>query len=86
MMKLKITEIGKALHPAEVVVAVRTLTGTENLVVDRASINGGYLGVGFPIRESNGRFLVELPTESQSGAWRVWVSGDQVSEPQKMSA
>ena len=86
MMKLKVAEIGKALHPDEVVVAIRTLTGTETLVVDRASIGSGFIGVGFPIRATGEKFLVELPSESQSGTWRVWVSRDQVDEPQKISA
>ena len=86
MMKVKVAEIGDALHPSEVVVAVKTLTGTENLVVDRRSLRSGTLSVGYPIRREDETYLIELPRESQGGAWRVWVTKDQVIAEERLSA
>ena len=86
MMKVKVVEAGKALHPSEVVVAIKTLTGTENLVIERQAIKTGAISVGYPIREDDKGYLIELPNESQSGKWRVWVSHEQIKEPEKISA
>lgn len=78
MMKVKVAEVGEGLHPSEVVVAVRTLDGTENLVVDRRSYRNGTVSIGYPIRQEGNNYLVELPRETLSGSWRVWVKEDQV--------
>ena len=85
-MKVKVVEAGKALHPSEMVVAIKTLTGTENLVIDKLAVKNDAIGIGFPIRQDGSNYLIELPTESQSGSWRIWVSSDQIIEPQKMPA
>ena len=79
MMRLKIAEIGKGLHPSETVVSVNTVTGTERLVVSKRSIEAGYISVGYPLGTKDSTTLVELPRETQTGAWRVWVSDDQLS-------
>ena len=86
MMNVKVAEVGTALHPSEVVVAVRTLSGTENLVVDRRSFHSGEIYVGHPIRREGDNYLIELPRESQSGAWRVWVRSDQLSSEERARA
>lgn len=78
MAKVKVREVGDALHPSEVVVALKTISGTENLVIDRRSLRAGAISVGFPIRQEGDKFLIELPRESQSGAWRVWVEENQL--------
>ena len=73
-MRVRVQEIGAALHPSEVVVQVKTATGIENLVVDKRSIESNSLSVGSPIaRGEDDLLLVELPRETMSGAWRVWV-------------
>ncbi len=84
-MRVKVRQIGKALHPSEVVVEVQAADGTERLVVDRESIHGDTLSVGWPVAQSKGRFLVELPRETMSGTWRVWVRKNQVV-PERESA
>lgn len=81
MMRLKVEQIGKGLHPNEAVVAITTTTGTERLVVPRQSISGDSIEVAWPIRtKEDGSALVELPRETQSGAWRVWVPRGQFYE------
>jgi hypothetical protein len=80
MMRLKVEEVGKSLLPSEAVVAVRTKDGLERLVVSRRSIVNGAVSIGWPIRQDGDTYLVELPRETQSGAWRVWVGRDQLEE------
>lgn len=77
-MRLKVDIIGEGLHPSEAVVAIRTVDGTERLRVARRSISNGMIEVGGPTQAQKGAFLVELPRETQRGAWRVWVDQDQV--------
>jgi hypothetical protein len=80
MMRLKVEPTGKGLHTSEVVVKVKTSNGVERLVVSERAIDNNEIGIGWPIRTKNDLYLIELPSETQSGAWRVWVNRDQVSE------
>ena len=86
MMRLRVEQVGNGLHPNETVVAVRTTTGRERLVVPRQSISNDSIEIAWPIRIKDDAFLIELPRETQSGAWRVWVPKTQVSEEQRMRA
>lgn len=87
-MRVKVQEIGAALHPSEVVVQVKTVKGVENLTVDKRSISASSLSVGSPIARSEDKHsLIELPRETMSGAWRVWVADDALEpEPKKVQA
>lgn len=75
-MRLKVRKIGEGLHPNELVVEIETVGGTERLVVDRRAIESRSISIGAPLREERGRVLVELPRETMTGAWRVWVRQD----------
>ena len=86
MMYLQVKEAGKGLHPNEAVVAVKTASGVERLVVPRQSIVQGAIQVGYPIKTKNDTYLIELPRETQSGAWRIWVSKGQLWEPERKRA
>jgi hypothetical protein len=86
MMRLKVTEIGKGIHPSEAVVSVKTGEAQERLVVSRRSIQNDTISVGWPLHEEKGLVLVELPRETQSGAWRVWVPADQLVEEERLRA
>lgn len=78
MMRVRIEEVRNGLHPSEVVVSVRTTEGMERLVVDRRSIAQNHsIEVGYPIDRRENLFLVELPRETTTGSWRVWVAEDQ---------
>jgi hypothetical protein len=79
-MRVKVEQLGQGLHPNEVVVGVRTNAGVERLVVPRRSVRADTIEIGFPINGEDNRYLVELPRETQSGTWRVWVSKDLVQE------
>ena len=83
MMRLRVEEVGRGLHPSEVVVAVKTVNGVERLVVSKRSIEQKSISIGFPLGEEGKAVLVELPRETQSGAWRVWVPKDQVFEEEE---
>jgi hypothetical protein len=76
-MRVKVEEVGKGLHPSEVVIQIQTAEGRpERLVVDKRSISNGTIEVGYPVRRDNGYFLIELPRETIGGSWRVWISKD----------
>lgn len=86
MMRLIVEEVGRGLHPSEVVVAVKTADGQQRLVVSSRSLQKGSISVGWPLGERDDATLVELPRETQSGAWRVWVPKDQLVEEERMRA
>ena len=74
MRRVKIRIVGSGFHPNELLVAVVTEDGSEEqLVVDKRSIMEESISVGYPVGRSENGFLVELPRESVSGMWRVWV-------------
>ena len=78
-MKVKVVEVGKGLHPSEIVAGITTTDGLQTLVVDKRSlVDGEFITVGYPIREDGDLLLIELPRETSNGSWRVWVSRDQV--------
>jgi hypothetical protein len=72
-MRIKVTTIGRGLHPSEVVVQVKTTGGVENVVVDKRSLQSGKIDVGAPLARRGDEWLVELPRETMRGAWRIWV-------------
>ena len=78
-MRVKIENQSPGLHPSEVVVGVKTTEGVECLVVHQRSIADNSLEIGYPISNETNHYLIELPRETQSGAWRVWVAEDLVS-------
>jgi hypothetical protein len=78
-MRLRVEEISEGPGPGEVVVAIRTSTGVEQVVVHKASIENGTIEVGFPIHQRQQTALVELPRESVTGRWRIWVPEASVS-------
>jgi hypothetical protein len=74
MYRVKVRTVGDGQHPSEAVVSVNTADGKqEELIVDKRSLEEGWLRVGYPLRSHSGQFLIELPRETMRGAWRVWV-------------
>jgi hypothetical protein len=78
-MKIRAQKIANGLHPSEVVVAVATTSGQESLVVNSRSFTGDSLEIGYPINQERNNYLVELPHETESGSWRVWVSDTELT-------
>jgi hypothetical protein len=78
-MRVKVREIGGGLHPSEAVVEIQTAGGVEKLVVDRKSIQNRTIFAGWrPLAEKKGQWLIELPRETMSGTWRVWVKRNEI--------
>lgn len=73
-MQLKIVSREKGLHPSEEVVSIETKDGRQELVVDPAIVSDDSLPVGWPVGREDGYLLVELPRQTMSGGWRVWVN------------
>ena len=73
-MKVRIKTVMEGPGEAEAVVAIKT-TGNkeEEVVVNKSQVKEGTLQV-WRVGERDGSVLVELPTESTSGNWRLWVS------------
>lgn len=73
-MLIKCDIISDGPGPSEKIVGIKTDDGTEQVVLSaRAIIDGKFLNIGEPLSNEGGRFLVELPRESASGRWRIWV-------------
>lgn len=69
--------LGEGLHPSERIVSVVVEDGEKELLtVSTDSISENMIEVGYPIAKRNGSYLVELPRETFTGAWRVWVASD----------
>ena len=62
--------------PSEVVVAIkRNEGGHEEVVVDKRVIRGETMEVA-KIGATTSSTLIELPRESTSGNWRIWISNE----------
>jgi hypothetical protein len=71
-------EVVEGLMPSEKVAKIHLADGgVEEVSVSIGLIDGDYLRAAELARRA-GRVLVELPTESASGNWRVWVPQDAV--------
>jgi hypothetical protein len=79
-MRIKLESYKQGLHPNELIVILKTLSGSEKLVVHKRSIKDNTINVGHPIEATRDGYLVELPTETTTGAWRVWVPKDNTTE------
>jgi len=75
MLRIRITHREKGSIPSEAVVTIPTTTGTEEVVVHMSQATADSVEAGF-IGQDGDRILVELPRETVSGRWRVWVSRD----------
>ncbi len=75
MLRIKVRRLRQGQHPSEVVVELETLdSGKEELIVDGRSLSDDSIEIGYPVGGKKGQLLVELPSETLSGRWRVWVS------------
>ena len=74
-MRLHVKTLSEGPGPSEVVVEVMTSSGiTEQVIVHSDDIlEGDTIEVGYPIHFTDDKSLVELPSESISGRWRIWV-------------
>ena len=79
-MRLQVREVSEGPGPGEVVVEVTTTSGrTEQVIIHAEDIKDNTIEIGFPIHRADGKSLIELPRESMSGRWRVWVPSSNVA-------
>ncbi len=65
--------------PGEVVVEVETTSGIyEEVILHAKTIERDTIEIGHPIAHVEETSLVELPRESVSGRWRLWVPSSSV--------
>ena len=80
-MHLRYSEIAEGPGPSEVLVSVLTVDGMqEEVVISRRHADSGWMDVGSPLIDEADRYLIELPRESMSGRWRLWVPRSQVTD------
>ena len=73
-MRLRVDQLGEGPGPGEVVVGVTTMAGdTEQVIVHVTGMVDDTIDVGYPIASDEEESLIELPRESMSGKWRLWV-------------
>ncbi len=73
-MRLQVTRISEGPGPGEVVIEVTTISGAmEQVVVHVLGMVGDTIDVGYPLASNEEQRLIELPRESESGKWRLWV-------------
>lgn len=73
-------QVTDGLMPYEKVARIETADGrAEEVAVPSQSIHGDKL-MAFEIGRSEGRVLVELPRETMSGRWRVWVKESAIGD------
>jgi subtilisin-like proprotein convertase family protein len=74
MSKIKCERVADGRIPSERVARVRTYDGpAEEVVVSKRQVQDDYLLVS-EIHSEDDKVLVELPRESASGRWRLWVN------------
>jgi hypothetical protein len=72
MIRVKITHRETGPIPSETLVRIPTTTGTEEVIVHNSQASDDTVEAGFIGAEAD-RVLIELPRETVSGRWRVWV-------------
>ncbi|MBB3948079.1 hypothetical protein GGQ73_004053 [Rhizobium skierniewicense] len=74
-MFVRYTHISNGPGPSEAIIAVTTLDGTEEVIVDRDLLQESEtLDVGSVIVDREDAYLFELPRETSTGRSRVWVA------------
>ena len=72
-MRIKCNVLMSGPGPSEATVGITTADGEEEVVVDAALVHEDELEVSRVLERTKDQFLIELPRESASGRWRVWV-------------
>lgn len=79
MIKLSTNSIENGLMPAEKIAIIEVENGeTEEVSVSESDISPDNKLMASEIGRKGDRVLVELPRESASGRWRVWVKAASV--------
>lgn len=80
MHLVKIAVLSEGPGPSEKVVNIPTVDGNEEVVLHSSALTNDRIEVGLlGYDQDRSRALVELPRESVSGRWRVWVPTSELS-------
>ena len=76
MCKVRCEVVMSGPGPNEKIVTIRDAESgmKEEVVAVASAVAGGFLETSHVLGRDSGRVLVELPRESASGKWRLWVS------------
>jgi hypothetical protein len=77
-MRVRITKREEGSIPSEAVVTISTTSGPEEVVVHVSQASTDSVEAGF-IGTKDDQVLVELPRETLSGRWRVWVPKEAIA-------
>lgn len=80
-MRLKVTEVESGLHPSQVVLSINAEDGMHYIVLNKNTLKNSTIDVGHWVGRRGDFYLVELPEETDSGTWRLWVSKSELTEP-----
>ena len=79
-MRVRYTVLAEGPGPSEMTVGVLTTDGhQEEVVISNRNAQNGSFEVGAPLLAEESRCLVELPRESMSGRWRIWVARSELA-------
>jgi hypothetical protein len=79
-MWIKCQKLMDGPGPSEAIVSVRTVGGEEEVVVYTGLLSNDSLEVGPGVSRQHDRVLIELPRETATGRWRVWIPASEVVE------
>lgn len=77
MVEIKLTNVEIGPGPNEQVVNIRTTDGVEQLITSGSQVVGNHIQAASIMKEGS-RVLIQLPSESMSGRWRVWVDEGEI--------
>jgi hypothetical protein len=76
MVRVKVSRVTDGPGPSDTIVAItRKEGGQEELIIDKRLIRDDSIEVA-KLGSTQSSVLVELPNESASGTWRMWVPSD----------
>ncbi|GGD18666.1 hypothetical protein [Aureimonas glaciei] len=86
-MRIKFTTIADGPGPSEEVIGIRTADGSqEEVVLSKRLLSGRGVDIGMPLLHEDDKLLIELPRESASGRWRIWIPQTEVIDSPAMQA
>jgi hypothetical protein len=80
-MIVKCEMIAEGPGPSEATVGILTVEGyREEVVLAKRMLHHGTMNIGSPLLHEKGRYLIELPRETASGRWRIWIPESEVAD------
>ena len=73
-MFVKVKRLADGPGPSETVIGIQTSDGRqEEVVLSSKLVDSDMVDLGKPLLREDDNVLVELPRESASGRWRIWI-------------